>query len=60
MGFAEVVVAPGPEERAMTAPALEIELGRDMGEVFLGALAIAFDVRDGHCFHSSSHFTAGA
>jgi transposase len=30
VGFAEVVVAPGPEERAMTAPALEIELGRDI------------------------------
>ena len=30
-GFTEVVVAPGPEERlAVGAPALEIELGRDI------------------------------
>jgi hypothetical protein len=29
-GFTEVVVAPGPEERAVTGQALEIELGRDI------------------------------
>jgi transposase len=29
-GFTEVVVAPGPEERAVTGPALEIEFGRDI------------------------------
>ena len=30
-GFAEVVVAPGPDERTvMGAPALEIELGHDI------------------------------
>jgi len=30
-GFAEVVVAPGPEERTVAGPpALEIELGRDI------------------------------
>lgn len=30
-GFAEVVVAPGPDERAVAGPAaLEIELGRDI------------------------------
>jgi transposase len=30
-GFAEVVVAPGPEQRmAVASPALEIELGRDI------------------------------
>ncbi len=29
-GFAEVVVAPAPGERAVIGPALEIELGRDI------------------------------
>jgi transposase len=29
-GFAEVVVAPAPDERAVSGPALEIELGRDI------------------------------
>ena len=31
VGFAEVVVAPGPDERTLAgSPALEIELGRDI------------------------------
>jgi transposase len=29
-GFTEVVVAPGPHERTVASPALEIELGRDI------------------------------
>jgi hypothetical protein len=29
-GFTEVVVTAGPEERAVTGPALEIEFGRDI------------------------------
>jgi transposase len=29
-GFTQVVVAPGADERAVTSPALEIELGREI------------------------------